>query len=69
MLVATCLEDSIIFRANVDGREGSAYLEHSVVGEGCCHDRSRAESDQSYDEKLGFFEHDEVERKEEELGM
>ena len=32
-----------------------------VVGEGCCHDRSRAESDKNSDEKLGFVEH-EVER-------
>ena len=62
--VATCLEDSI-FRVNVGGRGGAAYLEYSVITEGCCHDRGRAEDDKSSEKELSFVEHDEVARKEE----
>ena len=46
-----------------------AYLEHKVVREGCWRDRSRTEDDKSRDKKLNFDKHDEVKRKEEELGM
>jgi len=41
---------------------GAAYLEHSVVAEGCCHGRSRAEDNQGSQKELSFVEHDEVER-------
>ena len=44
---------------------GTAYLEHSVIGDGCCHNTgSRAGDDKDSEKELSFVEHDEVERRE-----